>query len=563
MHLTPALPTVVAAALAAGTITACMAEQATPDDLAQVELENAVAVSAQAISGSVTLSGNCAGMDARIRDLVGLAGWYSNYAGGDLLTSCLARSIFSYNDDSFPERIQKEVGANQVTQVECVPNILDTDGNILPGAGQAFPRADGTEAIRLATNRLPSLDDPIAIGLIMHEVSHNRGYDHPENVDSFDYNATVPQHLLGCGVSFRNNVSPAVPLGKTRYDFQNETKLAPVGGGGGAPGSRRCYFGNRAAGLSVRTSGQLDALGIRCRNDPNAIPSLNFSRMGGTGGSPSELDCAAGEVLVGVYGNADNTLLARIGPICASIADVQNGATGPNPVDTQLSTLRYRNAAGMQIGYDFERICPRNMVVDGFGGRAGAAVDRLELSCRHLDNTENLVENLMTKHGGNGGKAFSDRCVGRSALVGLTYETDWVLARLGGVCTEVSHGCIGTTCFEFQTSGTRHALGSHGGGSRVVANEKTDECAQNEALVGLNIRAGSLVDAVGGICASIGPWSLPPNLVAAPTNDLPIRGGNGGQASRVMCPRGQFLTGWNLRSGALVDSVQPVCRDFN
>ena len=79
-------------------------------------------------------------------------------------------------------------------------------------------------------------------------------------------------------------------------------------------------------------------------------------------------------------------------------------------------------------------------------------------------------------------------------------------------------------------------------------------------MVGLQIRSGSMIDAVGGVCASsaIG-WSASTN---GGTFDLSLHGGGGGGLARVTCNLGEFLVGWRVSAGAMVDSIVPICRNF-
>jgi hypothetical protein len=135
-----------------------------------------------------------------------------------------------------------------------------------------------------------------------------------------------------------------------------------------------------------------------------------------------------------------------------------------------------------------------------------------------------------------------------------------VVARLGGRCNQLTKGCSGTRCAE-ALSGTPYVLPSHGGMVNDQAREGEQQCGLGRALVGLNVLSGSLIDGVGGICAVVGTWTdnaQPPS----PTTSLSMFGGDGGSPSVLMCPRGALLTGWELRAGALIDSVRPICRWF-
>ena len=550
------LPRAVAMGLITCSLGACVAE-VTQDDIAQTEAETEVAATGAALNGTVRFQGDCLGQDTRIKRLVLSA---KTLVGTSTLRDCLARSLPSYNDYAFPEQINTALAANVTTTIECLPNVLD---GTLGGLAQFL--SDGTEALQLSTNLLPTFDDPTAIGLILHEISHNRGYSHPQNTASPDHPSSYPQHILECARTFFSGATPR-PMGPTRYDFQTETTLAPVGGLGGTPIVKSCATGRRMAGLRAFWGSEIVALGARCRSNSSVTPTLDFSVMGGNGGTQADIDCAAGDVMVGVHGSADNRILTRIGPICARIVDVQNGVAGPDA----RAALRFRTAAGNPSGFNFERICPTRMVAEQLRGRAGQGVDRLELYCQRIDRITRVNETALDNAGGSGGVLHSNRCAGRSALAGLTYnidltaaKVDYVLSSLGGECMELSRSCLGTTCFEIATNGSTYALGNHGEGTAIPTQERFDRCPSDQALVGLNVQAGAFVDKLGGICAGTAPWSLPASLASAPTTALTMRGGNGGTLRTLMCPRQTFLVGWETRAGKLIDSVQPVCRRFD
>jgi hypothetical protein len=106
-------------------------------------------------------------------------------------------------------------------------------------------------------------------------------------------------------------------------------------------------------------------------------------------------------------------------------------------------------------------------------------------------------------------------------------------------------------------------LPAHGGAGGVVGQDTAPaNCGGVGAvMVGLKIRADGQLIAIGGRCARAVGWSNPGNTIT-PT-DMPGRWGpSGGSVFTVDCARGEFLIGWTIGAGNLVDSVQPICRDF-
>jgi hypothetical protein len=185
-------------------------------------------------------------------------------------------------------------------------------------------------------------------------------------------------------------------------------------------------------------------------------------------------------------------------------------------------------------------------------------VDRLEIECQQLSRLETVSERNLAPAGGGGGTRTREKCAGRSALIALTYHVGSRVDRLGGICAEVS------TSSGVDTVGSVfHYMQAHGGtGGKVDQDTAPANCGAGGVLVGLQVRAGAQIDAIGGQCAPAGTWS-DPNNAFVPVN-MPMRGGGGGSLLPPRtCPRGEFLVGWEIGSGTVVDSVQPICRNFN
>jgi len=146
-------------------------------------------------------------------------------------------------------------------------------------------------------------------------------------------------------------------------------------------------------------------------------------RQGGTGGSPYNLSCGAGQVLVGLNAAAGFSV-DRIQGVCSAIT-----ATG-----NWTGALATTGTAGGPSGLGANRACPSGFAISGFSGRAGNVIDRLVLECTRLGsngtfNTTVARQNLAAI-GGSGGTAFGvSRCsqparavVGKSGLLIDSFE---------------------------------------------------------------------------------------------------------------------------------------------
>jgi len=226
-----------------------------------------------------------------------------------------------------------------------------------------------------------------------------------------------------------------------------------------------------------------------------------------------------------------------------------------------------RGAAGTAEGSasprEATRQCPAGMALKEVRVRAGQFIQRLELACQDINNLTGVVEQGQQPIGSPDRQFPLDSslayCAGRGALVGLTYDTSSVVDRLGGQCATIT-----TTNGVDASSVARHLLPAEGGGS---GQSFFDDCPADSALVGLRGRAGSLIDAVQGVCAPVAAWSNTA-LPAPATQALTMRGGSGGSPIESMCPRGMFVRGWEIISqqppgfGRVIADLALHCRDF-
>lgn len=146
--------------------------------------------------------------------------------------------------------------------------------------------------------------------------------------------------------------------------------------------------------------------------------------------------------------------------------------------------------------------CPRGQVIIGLDGRAGAAIDQISISCApvYSDGSMNMEQGRSTgrPYGGNGGAEAHATCgllEFRELLIELTPDNRFVRA-ISLICPKI----LGTPAVAFGAPSydppwvkTGHVQGQ--------------ACAH---FVGLHIRYGAYVDAVGAICGDVPTPPRPP-----------------------------------------------------
>jgi len=493
----------------------------------------------QPINGTVTFpDSSCSGLETKIQEAMSRA---ANHLGSPQMVDCMQQAVLSYNDHNWAEEVLAIMGQNMPTQVTC--GMLITE--------DALAQAEtgiSHEALKFSPTFVRDADIAFITTVILHEVGHNKGWIHPnqvnarpelDNIVTREYAHAVLEQMRACSAGISNGASPAMPNGHRRDGFAHEAHLGPVGRHGGGAFEVTCPGRTLAMGVPIRSGVKLDAIGLDCRA-PGTDPATRTGMAGGSGGSFQALQCFGGEVLVGLRGRASDTLLA-VGPICAPESEVRirGGFVFDDPI------------VGGGGGVDFRRQCPLGMAVRGIKGRSGSLVDRIELECQDFNRLEVLQEEFLQLQGNTVGMGSYEKCAGRSAMVGLTYHFSNRVDRLGGLCEQVATASGTDRVF----GGTVNMMAAHGGTGGLVAEER---CPLGSVLVGLDIRMGAEVDAVAGRCAPSAGWS---NGQTA-TTSLTMRGGNGGSLVTRMCPLGEFLIGWRIHTGARVNAVSPVCRNF-
>ncbi len=148
------------------------------------------------------------------------------------------------------------------------------------------------------------------------------------------------------------------------------------------------------------------------------------TEIGGPGGQPFRVECQRGAFVVGVVGEANNNVVTRVSPICATI-DVSGRWVGTN-----FWPERFVGGGG---GGGFSVICPRNTVMAGFEGRGGPFVVNLGVICRQDDaNGTSFI--TLAQHGGPGTPFERVDCAPNQAVGAVTGGAGDVIDRFGIKC---------------------------------------------------------------------------------------------------------------------------------
>jgi hypothetical protein len=487
---------------------------------------------------------SCRGFESKIRDGFTLA---NSMLWLPVMTECLESAVMSAST-RFAEYTLAELRYDVRTKVNCQQL---SEGNAEGSIGLGVNR----ERITFDPDHVRDSTPTKLANTIIHEVTHNKGYRHARTannspglqyINTHEYTSTVPLQTEACARSIGNNQNPVRPFGQRRALMGTEATLAPFGSIGGAPFQLRCPL--PAKGVQVQAGDVIDAIGLSCLGFVEPIERTHL--VGGFGGTYTAMDCGAGEVLVGVHGTAENVVMG-LGAICASLSSVQ--ARRRTPADIREVGWRGDGLGGML----FRRWCPAGMAVSGLRGRVGALVDRVEVECMDVSRLNFGGETELNPHGGNDGTVYLEKCAGRGALIGITTQYGDYVDRMGGVCDVVSTTCTSGSCTEALMNLT-YVLPSYGGFGGGVAEQK---CRSGSVVVGVEVHAGDLIDAISPICAEAVAWSSTSG--AAPTVGYPRMGGGGGQTFIETCSRGSFMTGWNIRANSnTVTGVRPICRNF-
>jgi len=471
-----------------------------------------------------------------------------------LMAGCMENAFLALNRHSFAERFLAEMRSPVKTVVRC-EDLLSHTGRAMQVPAQPWPTnlpPGTTEYVEADLGFAAGSSTGDIAAVFLHELAHTKGFIHPNEpqdnsptlgfTNSPDYQRSVPEQFLAC--SRNMSAGLAVPNGFRRDLIGPSTTLAPVGGGGGEGYERLCPVGV-GTGLLMRASTVIDGVGLKC--------GFFETQMAG-GGNTSILNpnCLSSERLVGVMGSADSNGVTSLGCLCASTTSIQAGTRNE-------SDLRLRGLLGAPNGTSsaFRRWCPAGMVVRGLRGRAGASVNRLEVDCVRLNNVDAVNQQTLAQVGGNGGQSDLHKCAGSSAMTALYFQAGWDVDRLGAECSLIAKSAAGT---ESIVPGSEHRIlvPAEGGLGGKVGREA---CPAGTALVGMDVwwTSGFAINGVRGYCANVTDWA---SGIRLPTAMAGVAGRQVASLHHRFCDTGQFITGWTIRSGNLVDAITPICRNF-
>jgi hypothetical protein len=142
-----------------------------------------------------------------------------------------------------------------------------------------------------------------------------------------------------------------------------ELLSADGGSGGSAFDNMMCPSGVKTNGLYPTISGDIDSLALMCAT------GLASNRNGKGGGTPRVRTCLDGKVLVGLRGQVMYGWIWMIQGICA----FEDG-TGQYNMD-------YDGTFFGNEAYTFYQVCKPGSVVNKLKGRAGGAIDAIQVEC--------------------------------------------------------------------------------------------------------------------------------------------------------------------------------------
>lgn len=484
------------------------------------------------ISGELTFGDECtSAMQDKLREsmdhLIGQL-----FAEG-VFSSCVADAVLSQTHGATAEQIVSRLQEPIPTHIECKDKVCGR-----PEASGCASVGIEDEVISLQKANITNATIESVAGTILHEVAHNKGWNHPPSGEWADFLFRVPQQAQRC-------IEVGTTRGLKRSHAPGKTELAHSGGEGGQPFELSCAPGQHIVGARVESSNRVNRLQLHCE-------AADTKFVGETKDSTRTLDkrCAEGDVVVGLWGSHTNTL-HQLGIFCTSRAEVATGATEP---DTDSIWL-----GGSTDGVQFARRCPFRMAATALYGQSGARIDQIRLVCETVDGRPRGALRRLTLLGTRTGGSQGGYCLGNGVLIGLFGNSGAEVDKLGGICRPTRAAALSGLPLVGSVE-ERHiidAIGGEGG------NRFSDQCPEGTVLVGLRARSGARLDQVAGICANPSQWE---STSAVPLTITPVRGGNTGIPQNRQCQRGEYLVGlevWaesNAHPTPTVQGVIPVCR---
>lgn len=531
-----------------------LACQGAPDAFdAQQQQENETAVESPLSGNSNFPADHQCTIPTQMFRLAGIVGRAREVLEDPAMLLCLTQHGISGDNGIMRERILARMLENKTTDIRC----RSLDDNI--GAKGSIDISG--ESVTFNTKHLnDATSDNQLLGYLLHEVAHNKGFNHPNiqtRSDNAEYEYTVPEQLAFCGMAIDAGDFVAdyglgpVPDGKgpAHGELARAAQLAHVGGDGGSDFLSRCPNNKFARGISGAAGARIDRIALVCGTREGTEADTR-AEYGGTGGTSFLAVCPTGSLVAGLVGYADS-IVNMLQPLCKTIAEVRNGGGG---------WLSFWN--GSRTGDYFERICPKGMAVRRVNGRAGALVDNMVIECENLDNGTHQAIEWLPALGTASGTNFVEQCPAGTVMTQLTGSSDNNVARLGGICHEVNRfgtGAGDTPHVRMKISGAQEpVLEAHGS---YAGSGWTTTCGNtSEALVGVGVNLdGTNIQRIWGACAHAENWS-DERLAKPSTHSTRAYGRDRGSIVVRECPREYFLAGLETYvDSSRVRQVEAIC----
>lgn len=461
---------------------------------------------------------------------------------------CLGDALLTLDLDHTPEAIERKLRQNMPTHIRCVSGLCEHGGemgNACADIGTPDERMD-FERTSIASGSIEEI-----AGTIMHEIAHNKGFDHPHSTDTV-FGFTVPEQVQQCiGTALEEPGIPSFSRSARRFD----TELAAIGGGGGLPFELACGSCEHAMGMRVDASASF----------VNRIAVICETTTTGTAGNVNDSlptrvrTCEPDEVLIGVISGSGAMVNGLVG-ICAERASVLAGDRSPS---------RFLDFGGSTAAEDeTSRLCPPYMAVKRIYGRAGGRIDEMRFVCERLTAPPQGVPHTLARAGVAVGETLRAQCIDNGVMTGLwgSANSSTILS-LGGNCLPTWSGITSDVALDDVNFNNAHLLESVG----TRAATPFDDLCPEGALIGVQLRsvrdkaAGARIHQLRGICVDTLAWSNPAASVTR--TFTPTHGGPTGTLQTLECPRGEFLTGMQawaslipMTSTRALVGLEPICR---
>ncbi len=532
---------------------ACVEMDLTDETLSEDEIESQT----QGISSSVPLfvDESCSAAEQDLlEDAMGVASFWLN-TWPEPLENCMADVFLSPDYDEHVTAPEDSVETIMQRMRENMPTTFKCDEvNYNASAGYS----PGQELVRFNKKWLAKVSWLEVAGVILHEVSHNKGYDHPAGVE---YNYTVPDQLATClgEIYGQPNLYPNNTDVK-RSDLAGETELSQVGAGGGFPHELACTNGSHFDAVYLGIGQQWGYTVVKrliafCRDKDGNYTSQGTAGFGSLD-SYQYRSCPNGYRATGIYGRS-GLLIDSLGLLCTPLSDLEAGIANYDMVES--------GEAGGAGGVDFRRKCPAGMAISHILGRSAEAIDQLRIVCQDVNETRGTFAKSGV-YGSTDGYARFRRCSGYGALVGLYGQRNNQINRLGGRCLE-THEVSASLFSKYPevTPDTNHITAANGYDWGGLDSALQLDCPASEMMVGMRMRHTSeVITSVGAICADPQAWqfSVIPSL-----HYTSMSGGSAGTLESYTCDKGKFAVGLDSWAGDdasvghdVIKGVRVVCR---